>query len=326
MLSTLLLFLASAALVVRSGLAMAGAGDVIAERTGLGRLWVGTVLLAVATSLPELVTNIAAVRLDAPELAGGNIFGANMMNIAVIAGLASLFGAASIQAVRRDQIVLILTALLLTGIAVVTTALKPPWALGWVSLGSLFILAGYPLGMALVYRVRVQEVAAADPAGPLRRAWWTFALAVAGVLIGAPALAFSADQLAHLMGISGSFMGVLAVAAVTTMPEAAVTFGALRRRSQALAVGNVYGSCAFNVFILGIVDPLYTPKPLFHAFDASHIAAGLGALLLMGLGLGFLHLRAQGRLVSTRLLAFLIVAGWMSALYLVFLLGQRAGS
>jgi len=74
------LFLVSAAVVIRSGLSLSKAGDLLAERTGLGRLWVGTIFLAIATSLPELVTNLSAVRLDAPALAGGNILGANMLN------------------------------------------------------------------------------------------------------------------------------------------------------------------------------------------------------------------------------------------------------
>lgn len=64
------MFLASAAVVVRSGLRLSNAGDRLAEATGIGRLWVGTILLALATSLPELVTNLAAVHLDAPDLAG----------------------------------------------------------------------------------------------------------------------------------------------------------------------------------------------------------------------------------------------------------------
>lgn len=70
-----LVFVVSATVVVRSGLSLSRAGDRIAEATGLGRLWVGTILLALATSLPELVTNLSAVRLNAPALAGGTSSG-----------------------------------------------------------------------------------------------------------------------------------------------------------------------------------------------------------------------------------------------------------
>ncbi len=59
------------------------AGDQLAESSGVGRLWVGTIFLAITTSLPELVTHLSAVGLDAQAPAGGNILGANMLNVVV---------------------------------------------------------------------------------------------------------------------------------------------------------------------------------------------------------------------------------------------------
>lgn len=88
---------------------------------------------------------------------------------------------------------------------------------------------------------------------------------------------------------------MLAVALVTTMPEMSVTWGALWRGSEAMAFGNVYGSCAFNSLILAFADLLY-PKPIFLALDQSHIASGVGACFLMALGPAFFALRARGKL------------------------------
>ncbi|MDY0391791.1 MAG: hypothetical protein RBR89_00070 [Candidatus Bipolaricaulis sp.] len=322
------LFLASAAVVVRSGLSLSKAGDLLAEATGLGRLWVGTILLALATSLPELVTNLAAVRLDAPDLAGGNILGANMLNIVVLVALVSLFPRVLISPMERDQIWLVVTALILTGAVPVLVAFGERGNLGPVSLGTALILGGYLIGMAVVYRTRSHQPAPAptsadqDPkeAPPTARgAWARFGLAAAGVLIAAPALAVSADQLATILGISGSFMGVLAVALVTTMPELSVTWGALRLGSETMALGNVYGSCAFNVLILGIADLMY-PKPIFWALDQSHIAAGVGACLLMGLGPAFLALRTRGKVALSQALAVVMAVGWAGLMYLVLTL------
>lgn len=139
--------------------------------------------------------------------------------------------------------------------------------------------------------------------------------------MAAPLLAASADRLAEIFGISGSFMGVLAVAVVTTMPETSVTWGALRLGSKEMALGNVYGSCAFNVFVLGLSDLLYA-KPIFTVLDRSHLVAGLGALALMALGPLFLVLRARGKLGLSRGLALGIVAGWMGAMYFVLTVGR----
>ncbi|GAB4305160.1 MAG: sodium:calcium antiporter [Candidatus Bipolaricaulota bacterium] len=321
------LFLVSAAVVVRSGLALSQAGDLLAETTGLGRLWVGTILLAVATSLPELVTNLAAVRLDAPALAGGNVLGANMLNVVVLASLLSLFPTVAVARATRDQRLLVVTALALTGVVVVLVALDRPVNLGPVSLGTLLILGGYLLGMVAVYRARGVEVgelagtAVDGPPGSAKRAWAGFGLAAAGVLVAAPVLAASADRLADILGISGSFMGVLAVAIVTTMPETSVTWGALRLGSEEMALGNVYGSCAFNVLVLALADLIY-PWPLFALLDRSHLVAGLGALLMMGLGPLVLVLRTRDRLAASRLLALVILGAWIGTMLVVFSLAR----
>ena len=67
-------FLASAAVVVAAGAALTRAADAIAETTGLGRAWIGAVLLAGATSIPEIATYVSAVRMHAPNLAAGGPF------------------------------------------------------------------------------------------------------------------------------------------------------------------------------------------------------------------------------------------------------------
>jgi cation:H+ antiporter len=84
-LSPWLVFLISAAIVVVVADRLAKYGDVIAVRTNLGGLLVGTIFLAAATSLPEFITAISAFRAGAPDLAAGNFFGSNMINILLLA-------------------------------------------------------------------------------------------------------------------------------------------------------------------------------------------------------------------------------------------------
>src|SRR5688500_5098456 len=80
-----LMFLLSAAAVVAAGARLSRDGDAIAERTGLGGAWVGAILVAGATSLPELATGIYAVRAGAVSLAVADIFGSCMGNLMVLA-------------------------------------------------------------------------------------------------------------------------------------------------------------------------------------------------------------------------------------------------
>ena len=77
-------FLAAAALITFASIQLSKYGDVIGLRTKLGGAFAGTLLLAGATSLPELLTTISAVRTGVPDLAAGNLFGSNMFNIMLL--------------------------------------------------------------------------------------------------------------------------------------------------------------------------------------------------------------------------------------------------
>lgn len=80
-----IIFVVTGAIMVVAANKLAEYGDVIAVRTGLGGMLVGTILLAGSTSLPEIMTSVTSFRLGAPELAAGNFFGSNMVNMALLA-------------------------------------------------------------------------------------------------------------------------------------------------------------------------------------------------------------------------------------------------
>lgn len=75
-------FIICAALILFAGKRVAKYADIISEKTGLGGLWIGVVLVAVATSLPEIFTGVGSIIfIDAPNLTLGNLFGANTYNL-----------------------------------------------------------------------------------------------------------------------------------------------------------------------------------------------------------------------------------------------------
>ena len=85
MLAPLIQFLICAAVIIVAGTFLSKYADAIAELTGLGRLLIGSVLLAGATSLPELTVDISAVRLGAVDLAVGDLLGSSLMNLLILA-------------------------------------------------------------------------------------------------------------------------------------------------------------------------------------------------------------------------------------------------
>tara|TARA_Y100001960_G_C14611815_1_gene796161 strand:- start:464 stop:997 length:534 start_codon:yes stop_codon:yes gene_type:complete len=86
-----LVYLVSATLIIISSIFLSGAGEEIAHMMNWGESFVGTQLLALSTSLPELATSIAAVRLKAPELAITNLLGSNLFNTGIVLFVDDLF-------------------------------------------------------------------------------------------------------------------------------------------------------------------------------------------------------------------------------------------
>lgn len=290
----------------------------LATLTGWGRLFVGSILVAVATSLPELSTNISAVRLPVPnpELALGNVFGANMVNMFTLAMVALLFGGKQFfQRVAPEQGYLIVLAAIITGLGVLFAGVRMDVGLGQIGLSSLVLLVVYVVGMRIVYVKRPQEAGDGPEEEPditLGRAWIMFGLVSAGVIAAGFFLAFSVDRIAEITGIASSTLGILVVSVVTTMPEAATTIAAARMGAADLGVGNLYGSCVFNITILAFADPFYRQGIIVNQSDPAHFVAGGIAVVLILLGLVLILGRNRiHRLVATGGLAL------MAAVYMV---------
>jgi cation:H+ antiporter len=323
--SAILVFLLSASFVIAAGIGLARYGDELAEATGWGKLWVGTLLVGIATSLPEVTVNISAVWLEKnPGLALGNVFGADMMNVFVLAcvglafGIRNLFGGQG-----RDTELLILLGLVLVAIAL-AFGVAGDVKLGPTSLGAGLVLVVYLVGMRRVYaagqtHMHLEDIPA--PKGSARKAWIGFLVSVAVVIAAGRYLAASADRIAEISGISASFIGVLLVSIVTTLPEASVTVAATLRRSYGIAMGNVYGSNAFNVTIFFFSD-LFSPVPLLGQMQSAHYAAALGALALMAMGYLVWKGVQRPRFAWARPLAPAIPAVYLVALYAVYTLAQ----
>lgn len=315
-------FLGSAVVVVIAGVALARFGDQIADITGWGALWVGTILVSVATSLPELITNISAIVIeDAPDLALGNVFGADMINMFTIAVVGMVFGARNLfsgQGRATQTLVLVAVGIAIIAIAVGATG---DAALGPTSVGGLLIAAAYIGGMKLVYDAGKASAGADDAptaSASALRAWGGFGLAGLAILAAAPLLASSSVGIGDATGLGSSFMGVLAVSVVTTLPEASVTFAAARRKSYGLVIGNIYGSCAFNLFVIPIADLFHTEGPLLGEMGSAHFVAAGAAIVLMSMG--FLVIRSyQDRLISgLRRLVYVVPPTYVGALLWVF--------
>ena len=163
----LAVFVASSLAVIYFGTRLAVYGDVLADLTGWGRVFVGSLLVALATSLPELSTNVSAVRLDPPnpELAVGTILGANMYNMFKLSLVMLLFGGIGfLRRVAPNQNYLVAASVIITGAALIFAATKLDLALWNVGLSSLVLLVMFVVGMRVVFGYTHR--------GKPRRRWW----------------------------------------------------------------------------------------------------------------------------------------------------------
>jgi cation:H+ antiporter len=317
-------FLVSAGSVIFFGIRLAVYGDALAALTGWGRLFVGSILVALATSLPELSTNISAVRLDPPNpgLAVGNVLGANMLNMFNLSLVVLIFGGKRfLQQVAPQQGYLAVLAIFMTGLAVLFGAVKMDLAVWQIGLSSVILIVVFVAGMYVVYVTRPQEqgydgeAEAEGPGMTLRRAWLLFLGVSAGVVVAGFFLAWSADQIADITGVASSTLGILAVSLVTTMPEMSSALAAARIGAADLGVAGLFGSNAFNASILFYVDPFFREGILGNQTEPAHFIAGGVAigLMLAALALILMRDRIKAKLVALAfaLIMMVYVAGAM---------------
>src|SRR5690606_30847385 len=257
-------FLASTVVLVVAARYLARYGDVISLRTGLGGVFIGTLLMAGATSLPELLTAINALNQDAPDLTAGNIFGSNMFNMFLLAVVDLMFYRVHIlRRVTINHAVSASLAVLLNAAALLFILADLDLAIGWVGVDSLVLIALYVLGARLLTGGggdsddgEADEIPEGTPS--LRHALIGFALAALALVLVTPTLVRSSIGIAEQTGLGTGFIGVTLVGIVTSLPEVMTTIAAARIGAYDLAIGNLFGSNMFNIFALGLVDFFYT--------------------------------------------------------------------
>lgn len=288
-----LTFVLSGAAVAAAGIRLARDGDTIGHLTGLGGLWVGAILVAAATSLPELTTDIHAVRQGNTALAIGDLFGSTMANMLILA-VADLMTHKPrlLERVAVNQVLVGVLAVLLATIAAVGLLLDGSVVLLPIGWPTLAIAIAYAAGMRLLHRNRDAPPFQAQDTSPtvvrraeLRRALIGFGVAAIVILVAAPLLAASTASLADTAGISHGFAGMALLAATTSLPEAVVSLVGIRAKAYGMVVGNLLGSCAFNMAALLPLDVVHGPGSLLANLDPQLLVGALFGIILLTLAI-----------------------------------------
>lgn len=284
------------AIIIVAGTRLAKYGDLIAEKTGLGRVWIGVVLLATVTSLPELATGISSVTfVQEPDLTVGNVFGAGLINLVIIAVIDMIYKRGPALHYLGTGLVLsaVLSVVLIASAAtflflaqnLLTVAL-----FGRVGVYSLLLFGAFLLAQYMIFRfqsvknessIESENVSGKGQDISLKRVIMFFTLAAAVTFGAGTWLAFIGDQISETTGLGASFVGTLFLAICTTSPEIVVSLSAARLGSLDMAVGNVIGSNIFNIGVVLFIDDLfYSAGPLLQGVSLNHAITALFVILM----------------------------------------------
>lgn len=256
---TLLLFLAGLVLLILGADLMVRGASRLSLSLGIAPLVVGLTVVAFGTSAPELAISIKGALGGQTDIALGNVVGSNIFNVLFILGLSAILAPLVVdrQLIRQEVPILI-------GLSA---------AVAWMALDRVVsMMDGVMLVAALVgYTVllyhqgkRAPSVEIADPAlvaiaarpGLMTRPWVQLLLVAVGLgmlVIGSQWLVRAATTVATLLGVSQLVIGLTIVSIGTSLPEVATSVIAALRGEREIAVGNVLGSCIFNLAaVLGI--------------------------------------------------------------------------
>lgn len=312
-------FLLCASVIFFAGSKISVYGDQIGKRTGLGQIWIGIVILAMLTSLPELVTNIGAVTIALePNLALGNVLGSNIFNLAIIAFLDILQKREHILThVRTEHIISAGFGILLMSLVMAAIILTQIIGLFGEGLGYIFsflILSIYLSAVFLMTKLgrKTSDMTEAERTNREKEAKTEtkdiskmsdvqvmslfFMFAVIVVLSGiwlvkiGDSLSNPFDLFSLRIDLGATFVGSLFLAFATSLPEVAVTVGALRIGAFDMAVSNVLGSNIFNMFIIPLSDIFYRGGNIFLEVSPVHaLTAVFGIILTSLVIIGLIH-------------------------------------
>lgn len=222
----------------------------LAVKFNMPSFLIGVLILGVGTSAPEMVVSALSALDGSPGLALGNAFGSNIMNIALVLGLAALLTPIAIKSnvVKQDMMLLI-------G-ATVLVAYQ-------LSDSRLSLMEGVTMMLALVGVLIVQIILSLKNHGPsehsaddlkhinIKKASFSLLLGLILLVVSSRSIVYGAVELATLLGMSELIIGLTIVAIGTSLPELVASIVAARRGESDMALGNIVGSNLFNT--LGVV-------------------------------------------------------------------------
>lgn len=332
------IFILATAIVWIAGTRMVVYGDELAERFNLERAFVGLVFLAIATSLPEVVTSITAAAAGNAPLVLGNLFGGFVMQTAILAVTDIFFVHRALTSWPRKPTHALeaIFLVIFINVLLVITILGEVAVTETLGLGAIALFVGYPLCIWILKRYDLRTSWTpidipdeAEHKGALRGGrtfedWkteklvWHALFAASLILVAGYVTADRAGVIAVQAGLSASFVGVALLAAATSTPELSTTIAAARIGAYTMAISNIFGSNLIMLALILPADMAYREGPILAEVDQIAQFSLVAGAIVTAIYIAGLLIRRTPRMFGAGVDSLLVLAIYIGSLFALY--------
>lgn len=285
----------------------------VARNLGVSSLVIGLTVVGFGTSAPEMLVSALAAWQGNPGLAVGNALGSNIANIGLVLGCTALLAPIVVRSetLRKELLVLLFVTL---GCYVLSLDGLLGVLDGGLMLVTLVAILWWMVRTARQnrqdpYSVELTSEGSSD-VGLGVAIFWTL-VGLLGLVLSSRLLVWSAVEIAQFFGVSDLVIGLTVVALGTSLPELATSIGAVLKKEDDLAIGNVIGSNLYNLLAVyslpGIIHPGALDTRVLGRDFPWMIAFTLALFII---GYGFFKRRVLGRLEGGLLVMAFVAYQW----------------
>ncbi|MEA1870198.1 MAG: calcium/sodium antiporter [Euryarchaeota archaeon] len=303
----LLILISSALFLAYSSDWFTGGASKLAKAVGVSEFLIGVTVLAIGTSLPEIVVSVYAAFTGNPELAAGNVVGSNITNVALVLGVACIVSPIAIdRSIYRDVKIHVLI------LAIVSCYFLYANRISWMA--GLLLVMVYVWYIWDGYTRHRSTHPVPEISGNRKDLVWPLGQTIAGglgVFVACNFLVDAAIGIASELGISTTVIGLTLVALGTSLPELAVSIAAARKRWGMMVIGNVIGSNIANILLALGISAGFSTIPLVDAIVDNIVLMVFLAMAMV------IFVRYRG--VFDRRVGILFVMVYMAFIAMIFM-------
>lgn len=266
-----LIYGALAVCVVLFSIKLANYVDLIDKKTDLSGAFIGGVILAAVTSLPELFTSISAVLfVKQPDLVIGNILGSNLFNMCIFGGAALICARSLCRCVVGSshlKTTIITTVMFL--IMMMPVVFKKDFEFAGISVYSIILLVLYACSIRFMAGDSAQSEGEDNSSLTLKQIIIRFVIMAVLLVTASIFITIATDHLTEEFNLGKTVGGALFLGVATSLPELTSSIALIRKGNFNACAGNVLGSGVFNFCIISVSDILYRDGSVYISNDKS---------------------------------------------------------